>query len=91
MTAERGVQAWLSATLALLPCFMGHRQKPTDLPRSPRRSGAATTMSAVRRFSLAIMTIFILGMIIQDPEAANRPVELREASLGYGVVAAIEE
>ena len=43
-------------------------------------------MSSFSRFFLAIMTIFILGMALEDPESTNRPVQLREALLGYAVL-----
>jgi len=28
-------------------------------------------MSSIRRFFLAVITIFVLGMIIEDPDSAN--------------------
>lgn len=43
------------------------------------------TMSSIRRFLLAVITIFVLGMIISDPDAANRPANLHETASGYGI------
>lgn len=48
-------------------------------------------MSTISKFFLAIITIFILGMAIEDPDATNRPVQLREASLGYAVLEQSDE
>ena len=42
-------------------------------------------MSSIRRFLLAVITIFVLGMIIEDPDAANRPAKLHETTVGYGI------
>jgi hypothetical protein len=42
-------------------------------------------MSSIRRFLLAVITIFVLGMIIEDPDAASRPTKLNETSSGYGI------
>lgn len=48
-------------------------------------------MSAVSRFFLATMAIFIVGMALSDPDTTNRPVQIREASLGYGVFEQADE
>ncbi len=48
-------------------------------------------MSSLSKFLLAITTLFIVGMAIEDPDATNRPVQLREASLGYAVLEQSDE
>lgn len=52
---------------------------------SPSIAAGHETMSSIRKFLLAVITIFVLGMIIEDPDAANRPAKLHETALGYGI------
>jgi hypothetical protein len=52
---------------------------------SPSIAAGHETMSSIRRFLLAVITIFVLGMIIEDPDAASRPTKLNETSSGYGI------